>query len=231
MTSRVSATDFSGDRAKQPTKRVRRSAQDRRAEIVDAATRIALREGLEAVTLRSIGEELGVAGSLVSHYFPAVDDLLAEAFAAATGEELDQAFDGVTDESDPTAVLAGILGFASDADRAEVTQLWIDAWHIGRRRPALQAEVVRQMDSWTARLGAVIDRGVAAGAFHLDVGTAPHDVAAQIMAVIDGLTLWSTVRGTIGYDAVAHLSFSLAEAQLGLGEGTLEPAWDGAKAR
>ena len=227
MTSRVNAEELSRAGAKQPTKRVRRSAQDRRAEIVDAARRTALRDGLENVTLRSLGEELGVAGSLVSHYFPAVDDLLAEAFAAATGDELDQAFDSVTDESDPVAVLAGILGFASNADRAEVTRLWIDAWHIGRRRPALQAEVVRQMDAWTGRLGAVIADGVGVGVFRLADDTDSPDVAAQIMAVIDGLTLWSTVRGTIGYDAVARLAFSLAEAQLGLAEGTLASPGDG----
>lgn len=70
--------------------RVRRSPADRRAEILDAATRLALGHGLDHVTLRSIAQELGVAGSLVSHYFPAVDELLAEVFGGAARAELDR---------------------------------------------------------------------------------------------------------------------------------------------
>ena len=229
MTSRVSAQEIPRRGAK-PTKRVRRSAEDRRAEIVEAARRTALRDGLENVTLRSLGEELGVAGSLVSHYFPAVDDLLAEAFAATAGEEIAQVFDSAADGADPVAVLNEILCFVVDADRAEVTRLWIDAWHVGRRRPALQAEVIRQTDRWTDHLGAVIADGVEAGVFHLANDTYPREVAAQIMAVIDGLTVQSTLRGTIGYDAVARLGFSVAEAQLGLGEGALGPARGGTNA-
>jgi AcrR family transcriptional regulator len=230
MTSRASSQETPRSGASRPAKRVRRSAQDRRAEIVEAARRTALRDGLENVTLRSLGEELGVAGSLVSHYFPAVDDLLAEAFAAAAGDEIAQVFDGLGADSDPVTALGAILRFTVDADRAEVTRLWIDAWHIGRRRPSLQAEVIRQTDRWTDRLGAVIAHGLTTGSFRLTHAADPREVAAQIMAVIDGLTVQSTLRGTIGYDAVARLGFSVAEAQLGLAEGTLDPAPSGVRA-
>jgi len=201
-------------------RRVRRSAADRRAEIVTAATRIALRDGLESVTLRSIGDELDVAGSLINHYFDSVDYLLAEAFAAAATAELGSVFDVAEPEPDPVATLTRVLAHISGEDRAEMNLLWIDAWHLGRRRPALHLEVVRQTDAWTNRLADVIEAGVEAGLFRAGD---PETVAAQIMAVVDGLTVQSTLRGTIGYDAVARLGYSVAEAQLGLDEGTLDP--------
>lgn len=69
-------------------KRIRKSPSDRRAEIVDAAATIALAEGLECITLRRVAEQLGVRPGLISHYFPAVEDLVAGAFGTAAGAEL-----------------------------------------------------------------------------------------------------------------------------------------------
>lgn len=226
MTSRGPA-ESAGDRAR--PRRVRLSAADRRAGIVRAARAIALRDGLDNVTLRSLGEELGVAGSLISHYFPAVDDLLAEAFAEAASEEIAEVFGhGAGDGSrapeepgDPVVSIAEVLRFAVDPERAEVNRLWIDAWHVGRRRPALHAEVVRQTDRWTEHLGALITRGVRTGAFRLAPAADAAGVAARIMAVVDGLTVQSTLRNTIGYDEVASLGFAVAEHELGLEPGRL----------
>lgn len=208
-------------------RRVRRTAADRRAEIVSAATRIALRDGLESVTLRSIGEELGVAGSLINHYFDSIDDLLAEAFANAAHAEIVTIFgEPGTGVADPLAALIAVLAHATDAGRAEVNLLWIDAWHLGRRRAALHDEVVRQSDDWTARLAEVIAAGVGAGDFHLAEDGEPRDIAAQIMAIVDGLTVQSSLRRTIGYDAVARMGFAFAETQLGLATGTLAARQD-----
>ena len=114
--------------------RVRRSAEDRRAEIVSAATRLALSKGLDQVTLRSIAEKLGVVGSLVSHDFPSVDELLAEAFAGAAGAELHDIFVAVDEADTPLAGLRRLLLRLVDDERDEISTLWIDAWHGGRRR-------------------------------------------------------------------------------------------------
>ncbi|WP_449341177.1 TetR family transcriptional regulator, partial [Streptomyces canarius] len=70
-------------------KRVRKDPAARRAEIVAAAAAVALTEGLECVTLRRIAEELDVRPGLISHYFPSVEDLVAEAFADAATAEID----------------------------------------------------------------------------------------------------------------------------------------------
>ena len=70
-------------------KRIRKSPEARRAEIVATAARIALTEGLECVTLRRVAEELTVRPGLISHYFPSAEDLVAEAFSVAALGELD----------------------------------------------------------------------------------------------------------------------------------------------
>jgi len=198
--------------------RVRRSAEDRRQEIATAATRLALSEGLDQVTLRRLAEELDVAGSLVSHYFPAVDDLLAEAFAAAAKAELEAIFAGIDAIDDPLDALRTLLRSLVEEERDSLSTLWIDAWHAGRRRPALAAEVARQTDEWNARLAELLQRGCDAGRFR---AAHPRVAAARVMAVIDGLSVHSTVRGTLDYESVEQLVFVVAESELGLPRGAL----------
>jgi AcrR family transcriptional regulator len=198
--------------------RVRRSAVDRRAEIVSAATRLALSKGLDQVTLRSIADELGVVGSLVSHYFPSVDELLAEAFAGAAGAEQDDIFVSVDEADTPLAGLRGLLLRLVDDERDEISTLWIDAWHGGRRRPALNEEVGRQTEAWIVRLTTLIEAGEQTGEFHTDN---PRRSAARIMAVVDGLSVSATMRGTIDYETVEQLVFVIAESELGLARGAL----------
>ena len=199
--------------------RVRRSPADRRAEILDAAIRLALGHGLDHVTLRRIAEELGVAGSLVSHYFPAVDGLLAEAFGEAARAELEEVFTEVERIESPREQLAGLLQRLADSERDAISALWLDAWHAGRRRPALADEVSRQTSLWTERLTALVQRGCAAGQF--DTGD-PRAAAARIMAVVDGLTVQASMRDTIDYESVEQLVFQVAERELGLSPGSLD---------
>src|SRR5882672_5723341 len=77
-----------------PPKRVRKTPEARRAEIVAKAAEIALAEGLEIITLRRIADELGVRPGLIRHYFPVAEDLPSEAFGTAASAELDQLIPG-----------------------------------------------------------------------------------------------------------------------------------------
>jgi AcrR family transcriptional regulator len=198
--------------------RVRRTAADRRAEIVRAATGVALGDGLDQVTLRRVAEELDVAGSLVSHYFPTVDGLLAEAFAAAAQQEREQLFAELDGLPSPLAGVGELLHRLVDAERDPISMLWMDAWHAGRRRPALGEEVARQTSRWNAQLTELVERGCAAGEL---VTADARATAARIMAVVDGLTVQASIRGTIDYESVEQLVFRVAEDELGLAPRTL----------
>jgi AcrR family transcriptional regulator len=198
--------------------RVRRTAEDRRQEIVAGATRLSLRDGLEQVTLRRLAEELGIAGSLVSHYFPAIDDLLAEAFASAASDELTQTFALLDDVPDPVTALRTLLRSLVDESRDQLSTLWVDAWHAGRRRPALRTAVADLTREWNERVEVLVERGLAQGVFTTGH---PRVAAARIMAVVDGLTVQGTVRGTIDYESVEELVFLVAESELGLRRGSL----------
>jgi TetR/AcrR family transcriptional regulator, fatty acid biosynthesis regulator len=58
-------------------KRTRKTPEARRAEILDAAARIVLAEGISAVSMERLGRDSGISKALVYNYFPSRDHLLA----------------------------------------------------------------------------------------------------------------------------------------------------------
>jgi AcrR family transcriptional regulator len=59
-----------------PTKRVRRSPEDARALILDAAERVFGRELPDAVGLKEVAREAGVSHALITHYFGTYESLV-----------------------------------------------------------------------------------------------------------------------------------------------------------
>ncbi|WP_190136603.1 TetR family transcriptional regulator C-terminal domain-containing protein [Streptomyces longispororuber] len=205
-----------------PNRRIRKSPAERRAEIVAAAARVALAEGLECITLRRVAEELAVRPGLISHYFPAADDLVAEAYGTAVGSELDELLPADRAGATPTRHLARFLTRTTGEAYDDISRLWLNARHLSRYRPALRARVAAQETAWRDRLEGLIREGVQEGEFR----TADPLVAAiQILVVLDGLAMLVN-SGTSADDppAVRLLPLTTAERELGLPAGALTDA-------
>ncbi|MDQ1033968.1 DNA-binding transcriptional regulator YbjK [Streptomyces sp. V3I8] len=217
MTSRGSGT--SG-----PGKRVRKAPAERRHEIVAAAARVGLTEGLECVTLRRVADELGVRPGLVGHYFPAADTLVAEAFTAATMADLDTLLperpDGPGDDR-PRAVLRRFFTLTSSTEFDDVSRLWLNARHLSRYRPGLREHVVAQEMLWCRRVEKVIIAGTESGDFTC---ADPWAAALRILVTIDGASAYINTSIDRRGDCVVHLARTVAEAELGLAAGALEPS-------
>ncbi|MFD7748607.1 TetR/AcrR family transcriptional regulator [Streptomyces sp. NPDC059698] len=198
--------------------RVRKSPAARRAEIVEAAAAVALTEGLECVTLRRIGDELGVRPGLISHYFPSAEELVAEAFGTAADGELDALLpDGPADAS-PVRRLAGFLARTTGEEYDAISRLWINARHLSRYRPALRERVARQEAAWRGRLEGLIREGVERDGFRT---SDPEVAAIQILVVLDGLGVHANTETRERPAAVTRMAFTTAERELGLPPGTL----------
>ncbi|MFC7886600.1 TetR/AcrR family transcriptional regulator [Streptomyces sp. NPDC057376] len=202
-----------------PNKRIRKSPAARRAEIVVAASGVALTEGLECITLRRVAEELDVRPGLISHYFPAVEDLVAEAYGDAASAELDELLPAGLDGVTPTRQLARFFARATGPDFDDISRLWLNARHLSRYRPALRERVAVQEAAWRDRLEAVIRDGVEQGEFRTDD---PLVAAVQILVVLDGLGMLVNSADT-GDDppAVRRMPITTAERELGLSAGAL----------
>jgi AcrR family transcriptional regulator len=91
------------------TSRVRKPPEERRAEIVGEAARIALADGLEGITVRAVAEGLGVRPGLISHYFPVTEGLVIEAFVRAVTDERELL---VPRDGDPMGRMAQLVAYA-----------------------------------------------------------------------------------------------------------------------
>ncbi|MGW7053590.1 TetR family transcriptional regulator C-terminal domain-containing protein [Streptomyces sp. NPDC054887] len=202
-----------------PNKRIRKTPAARRAEIVAAAATVALTEGLECITLRRIAEELDVRPGLISHYFPAVEGLVAEAYGDAAAAELDRLLPVDRAGATPTRHLARFFARATGEAYDDISRLWLNARHLSRYRPALRDRVVVQEAAWRDRLEALIREGVEQGEFHTDD---PTVTAMQILVVLDGLgMLVNSCATSDGPPAIRRMPVTTAERELGLADGAL----------
>ncbi|MEU8925288.1 TetR family transcriptional regulator C-terminal domain-containing protein [Kitasatospora sp. NPDC048545] len=199
-------------------KRVRKSPDDRRAEIVGAAAEVALTEGLECITLRRIAEQLDVRPGLISHYFPAVEDLVAEAFGSAATAELETLLPVGPRDGSAQEHLARFFARATGPAYDDMSRLWLNARHLSRYRPVLRDRVLDQEKDWRGRLSGVIAAGVDRGEFRTED---PVLTAVRILVVIDGLAGHANT-GLGNHPApVTRLAAATAERELGLPDGAL----------
>ncbi|MFE1585092.1 TetR family transcriptional regulator C-terminal domain-containing protein [Streptomyces sp. NPDC058737] len=202
-----------------PNKRIRKTPAARRAEIVAAASSVALSEGLESITLRRIAEDLDVRPGLISHYFPAVEDLVAEAYGDAAAAELDALLPDDRAGATPTGHLARFFARAAGAEFDDISRLWLNARHLSRYRPTLRDRVAVQEAAWRDRLEALIRDGVERGEFR---AADPLLAAIRILVVLDGLgMLVNSADTTVDPPEVRLMPALTAERELGLPAGAL----------
>jgi len=198
----------------------RKPPEERRTEIVQAASVLALTQGLESLTLRRVADALGVVPGLVNHYFRSVEDLVAEAFTVAAYGETSAVFRLVEQEATALGRMQALIALLVTPDRDDISLLWLDAWQASRARPALHAAVSEQMVVWQQRVADLIAAGVADGVFRNDD---PPAAATRLMAVVDGLSVHAAMRSPDDYAVVRQLVIDSTERELGLRRGELEP--------
>jgi AcrR family transcriptional regulator len=196
------------------------SPDQRRTAIVDAALVVMQRRGIAATTVRDVAAEMGTSSGLVHHYYASMDDLLADAFERAAGDDL-HAVRAALVGPGPMDRLEQFLGSFSRGDDDAAMQLWLDAWADAARRPALQRTSRRLNEQWHALLSELIRDGVDDGSMTCDE---PDAAAWRLLSMLDGLALQGVAhRGAISPADADRWVQRAAELELGLERGRLSP--------
>ncbi|MGV9270449.1 TetR/AcrR family transcriptional regulator [Kitasatospora sp. NPDC003701] len=198
--------------------RTRKTPEERRTEILQAAARLALERGLERTTMQLVADELGVRPGLIGHYFATVDDLLCEAFARAVSGERDALLPPAEAGLPPVRRLSRLLHRLDGEDFVDLGRLWLNARHLSRYRPNLRRVVAEQEAIMRDTLTAVIEDGVRAGDFVSDDALG---ACLVILVAIDGLGAYANDEPLFTHPALEALVFTTAERELGLAPGTL----------
>ncbi|WP_438354845.1 TetR/AcrR family transcriptional regulator [Microbacterium sp. CJ88] len=200
--------------------RTRKPPGERREEILSAAAVIAIEQGLERITLRAVADRLGVRPGLITHYFPAAEDLVVEAFARAAIAEREQFFPS---DGSPLERIAHFVGHVEEGRSLPLARLWLNARHLSRFSPALQPVLEEQDALDQQRLATMIREGVASGAFaDLDADTA----SIRILIAVDGGGSYVNSVGDYGSPAYAHFLADATEWILGIRPGALRTLID-----
>lgn len=159
--------------------RVRKSGDERRREIVDAALRIIATRGVGQLTVNALASELGITGGALYRHFPSIEAIL-DAVAENAAERLDASLP--PDSLDPLAWLERFV-----SSRAETV-----AGNVGLARLVLSEQVAMAMpEPAVKRLQGAVERTKLAVERTLRRGQASgeirHDLPAkQLVPVVLG---------------------------------------------
>lgn len=158
------------------------SKDERREEILQAAMRVALAEGLAAMTVRRIAMEAGVATGQVHHHFTSGGELKSLAFVRLIRDLLDA--DGVGENAGWRERLHAMLG--SDDGRFEpYIRLWREAQILASRDTEIKGAYVLTMEMWHQETVAIIQAGHKAGVFTLT--DRAENIAWRLIGLVCGL--------------------------------------------
>ncbi|MFD1722803.1 TetR family transcriptional regulator C-terminal domain-containing protein [Amnibacterium endophyticum] len=181
-------------------------------ELHAAAAAVAVEQGLHAVSLQAVADRLQVPLKSALALRPVEADLVSAAYTSVVAAELAEVKRLVLGRPAPRGQLTALLDTLGQPSRAEVDAVWLEAWGLGRRNPALAAAVRAEEGAWHAFVGAVIRRGVRAGDFpEVD----PDAVASRLLVTLTGVNAYALVDYRSHVDR-AELLRAVARAELGM---------------
>jgi AcrR family transcriptional regulator len=170
----------------------RKSADARRAELIEAAIRVITRKGFSAATTRDVAAEAGVSHSLLHHYVPSRDELMAAAFELEASRHLADfrlelaQLDSVRERIEAVCALP----------QPEHYMIWIDAWSEAPRSPALTETLRRHERGWERLYADLVREGMDDGVLE-DTGESYRDRARRLLALQDGYAVQHFAIGSI----------------------------------
>lgn len=160
----------------------------RREEVVEAARRIILREGIEAATTRAIAREAGYSNGVLTHYFADKDDIMLSALRSSHRRIVKRLRGRLTGLTGLAALRELLLdNLPLDDERAGETGLEIGFWSRSLTSPAMleaqraEAEELRYLVR--SLLGSADASGEISTAEDLD------DATDRLLALVDGLSV------------------------------------------
>jgi AcrR family transcriptional regulator len=169
----------------------RPSSDQRRSEILEAVVRVIIDVGFTEMTVGDVARKAGVSTALVHYHFSSKAALISAALRVASDEDK-QLRESIAAQRDTATsridrVLCGSL--PEDAHDASWL-LWIETWGETRRSGEIRAVMADLNHHETTILVRLIEEGGLAGEFSC---TDPHDAAARLTALRDGLAIQYTL--------------------------------------
>jgi AcrR family transcriptional regulator len=176
--------------------------QDRRRELVRAASVAIAERGYLGVRIKDVGDAAGLSPQAVLYYYPDLDELLTEAIHHAVRRYVEWRRQGVDVLDDPVAQLATTIcaGFPTDPeDDVSLIYQCVGALH---DNTALRAMVMSLTSHQVDLYVRILEVGASRGVFHL--AGESRVIAENLVALEDAYGLYMTE----GYGLPAETAIS-----------------------
>ncbi|GIH48015.1 TetR/AcrR family transcriptional regulator [Microbispora rosea] len=162
--------------------------EERRGEVVAAARRIILREGIDAATTRAIAKEAGYSNGVLTHYFADKDEILLSALEASHRRIADRLREKLSGRTGLAALRELLLdNVPLDDERAGETGLEVGFWGRSLTSPALLEVQRREAAELRYVMTSLLRSAAEAGEIRTDEDL--EDVAERLLALVDGLSV------------------------------------------
>ncbi|MFC4008101.1 TetR/AcrR family transcriptional regulator [Nonomuraea purpurea] len=161
---------------------------ERRREVLAAARRVIVRDGIDAATTRAIAKEAGYSNGVLAHYFADKDEILLSALRQSH-QRIRARLTGKVEGVTGLAALRELLldNLPLDAERTQESRLEVSFWSRSLASDRL-AEVQRaEADELRAAVRDLLARARAAGELRTDDNL--DDLTEHLLALVDGLSL------------------------------------------
>ena len=166
-------------------------ADERKPEILRNAYEVVKREGLEKTTLAKIAANMGVATSLLTHYFKSKEDIihsLADYMVEVYDESLMLDFKKITD---PEKRLEAMLDarFWEYSRQVVDDQVWFDVYNLSLRNERIKNFFIdlyeRDKIAVMSELKELVDRG----------NNESADLATAMIMMMEGISYYNSIMG------------------------------------
>ncbi|MFB9892375.1 TetR/AcrR family transcriptional regulator [Planobispora takensis] len=166
-------------------------ADQRRAELLEAARKVVLERGLASTRVADIAKATNVSGGLIHYHFATKDDLITEMLRSTSEAEIQRLREIADGPESAVERLDHILRVCIPASRDDQGWiLWLDAWAVGMREEHVRTILLQFEGAWIDVLRDVIAHGVALGEFVCDD---PQGAAERLDGMLDGLAIRYTL--------------------------------------
>jgi len=191
------------------------NTEQRRTEIAEALLAVMAKRGYEGASVVAIARQAHLAPGLVHYHFASKLEILIEAVRLLVARQLAILDGALAAVEAPPAQLAAFveihLGLGAHADPAALA-CWVLIGGEALRERRVQVEYARAFAVMSARLAAIIERGVADRSF---APVDPAACAAALVAVVQGyFVVAATAREVVPSGTAATCTLRMAEGLL-----------------